>query len=103
MGTNKRYASAIDKRMSEQVTELAMRDQPHGLTDEELSLDTLELTRVPIAIPVTAWVRFGPGNVPVHVVGELVAYTATAVAVRWRGPNGVQKCWVWASAVDRAQ
>ena len=44
--------------MNEHVDEVIMRDQPHGLTDVELSLDTLELTRVQITIPVTAWVRF---------------------------------------------
>ena len=101
IGTNRRYASSIDKRMSEQVDEIAMREQPHGLTDEELDLGKLELTRVPVALPITAWVRFGPRNIPVRITGELVAYTSTAVAVRWRGPAGVQKCWVWASAVSR--
>jgi hypothetical protein len=78
-----------------------MRDQPHGLTDAELSLDTLELTRVPVAIPVTAWIRFGPRNIPVLVAGELVAYTATGAAVRWKGPTGVQRCWIWRSAVTK--
>lgn len=58
MGTNKRYADAIDKRMAAHTDEIIMRDrQPSSLKKEELELDQLPLTRTPVAIPAWAWIH----------------------------------------------
>ncbi len=46
LGTNKRYAASIDRRMAEHGKEIVMRDKsPLSFTDDELGLDTLLLTR----------------------------------------------------------
>ena len=49
-------------------------------------------------IPVRAWVRFGPE--PVHVDAEAVAWTPTAVRIRFEYRTGRWDAWVWASAVQ---
>lgn len=97
MGTNRRYgeggiADAIDKVATRGV-------EPDSLSDEQLDLDNEPLTTPRRARPVTAWVKYGAINL--HVDAEAVAWTARAVATRWRAPNGeVHKAWVWASAVS---
>lgn len=101
MGTNKRYAESIDRRMHENVNAMIMRDHvPSSLTDQELELDRLPITRTPVAEKVTAWVRYG--DVPLLVDAELVAWTPRACAVRWITKAGVEhRAWVWASAVEK--
>ena len=99
MGTNKRYADAIDRKMNERVAESIMRGkQPETLTDLELDLALEPLTRAPIGRPVRAWVRYGA--VPLLVEAEAVAWTEHAVAIRWESPSGEHRAWVWASAVQ---
>lgn len=103
MGTNKRYADAIDRRMNERIVEVVTRDKtPSTLSPAELALDVEPITRTPVARPVKAWVRYG--DVPLLVEAEVVAWTSRAAAVRWRSPAGeVHRAWVWLSAVtDRA-
>ena len=94
MGTNKRYADAVDRRMDARVVEKIMRSgQPLTLTDVELQLDTYPLTRDPQPQYPAA---------PVQVDALAVAWTPRAVAIRWAGPDGVEhRAWVWASAVER--
>ncbi|MBH0082447.1 hypothetical protein [Salinibacterium sp. SWN167] len=90
--------------MSEQVVETIMQGEPFTLTDDELELDKLPLTRTPVAVQAVAWVRYG--GVPLRLPVEVVAWTERAVAIRWKTATGsVHKAWVWASAVstDRAQ
>lgn len=49
MGTNKRYADSIDRRMNARITESETRGHaPVSLTTEELELTTQPLTRTPI-------------------------------------------------------
>ncbi|MBH0053186.1 hypothetical protein I6E74_03270 [Salinibacterium sp. SWN139] len=99
MGTSKRYAEQVDRRMSEQVVETIMQDEPSTLTDDELELDKLPLTRTPVAVPAVAWVRYG--GVALRLPVEVVAWTERAVAIRWKtDTGGVHKAWVWASAVS---
>lgn len=99
VGTNKRYADSLDRRMHAKVNESIMRgSQPETLAPAELQLDGEPLTRAPVARPVRAWVRYG--TVPLLIDAEAVAWTEHAVAIRWPGPDGAEhRAWVWASAV----
>jgi len=100
IGSNKRYAAQIDARMSAHVDQMMMRGAPQTLSDAELELDVHPLTRTPIPVPASAWVRYGELAVKIDV--EVVAWTPRAVAVRWTTPAGEQhRSWVWASAVER--
>ncbi|CAN5475761.1 hypothetical protein BH10ACT6_BH10ACT6_12700 [soil metagenome] len=98
LGTNKRYADAIDRRMNERIVESVIAGQAvHSLTNDELELETQPLTKPPVPRPVRAWVRFGP----VAVKAEAVAWTERAVAIRWTMASGAEhRAWVWASAVE---
>jgi len=100
MGTNKRYATSIDRRVGERADEAATRGvQPTSLTDVELELDIYPLTKTPRPQAVRAWVRYGP--VALHVEARAVAWTARAVALEWVSPSGeIHRSWVWASAVE---
>ena len=101
MGTNKRYADAIDKRMSANTDAIIMRDrQPASLTKQELELERLPLTRTPVAIAAWAWVHYD--TIALRLRVEIVAWTPRACAVRWTTPSGREdRAWVWASAVER--
>jgi hypothetical protein len=98
MGTSKRYADSVDRRMSSRVNESVMRGaEPESLTNAELDLQHEPQTRTPIPRPVTAWVRYG--KIPVQVDAVVTAWTTKAVAIKWDSPDGEQKAWVWANAV----
>lgn len=98
IGTNKRYAEQIDRRISANIDETVMRGEPFTLTDDELELDSQPLTKPPVAVPAVAWVRYGP--VAMRLSVEVVAWTERAVAIRWKTPSGAtQRAWVWASSV----
>ncbi|WP_165068691.1 hypothetical protein [Marisediminicola senii] len=83
-----------DRRMSERVVEAAVRGVPPlTLTDAELELDVLPLTKTPKAELVTAWVRFGPEAF--RVEARAVAWTPKAVAIEWEMPWGARhREWV---------
>ena len=101
MGTNKRYADAINKRSELRQLERAMsQERPQTLTQSELELDDnpVTTTRKPVAVRV--WVRY-PAVVS-KINARAIAWTARAVKVEWDTPTGqVHTAWVWASAVDR--
>jgi len=100
LGTNKRYAAHYDKLRDQKVVEMIMRDggTPDTLGEAELELHSEAVVRPSVALKVRAWVRYG--TVPVKVEAEAVAWTAFAVAIRWRGPGEeIHKAWVWAAAV----
>ena len=100
MGTSKRYAERVDRQMGERAEEAATRGlPPTSLTDAELELDSLPLTKTPKPHEVRAWVRYGA--VAIKVSARAVAWTPRAVALEWRAPSGeVHRAWVWASAVE---
>ena len=100
VGTSKRYAESIDRKMDQRILERHMAEhEPLSLTDDELELKTEPLTRAPVPRPVRAWVRYG--TLAVKVDAEVVAWTERAVAIRWKRPDGhPQRAWVWASAVE---
>lgn len=98
MGTSKRYADAVDRQMDARIAQRIMSGgPPASLGRAELQLDQLALTRTPKPIPVRVWVRYP--EAPLEVDAEAVAWTSRAVAVRWPGPDGEHRAWVWASAV----
>jgi hypothetical protein len=103
VGSNRRYAASVDRAMDARIVARMMSEHaPDSLTDAELELDEQPITRTPRPERVTAWVRYG--GTPVRVDGEAVAWTAAAVAVRWRTPGDQEhRAWVWASAVSRAR
>lgn len=96
MGTNRRYGEG---GISDRIDHMATRGvEPETLIEEQLDLDNEPLTTPRRARPVVAWVKYG--NVNIRVEAEAVAWTARAVAVRWRSPEGpAHRAWVWASAV----
>lgn len=102
MGSNRRYADAIDRRMDARIAERIMRSgTPLSLSDQELQLKDMPLTRDPQPSEVRVWVRYPDG--PLEVTAQAVAWTSRAVAVRWRGPDDVEhRAWVWSGAVERA-
>jgi len=86
--------------MGERADEAAIRGMtPTSLTDAELELDSLPLTKTPKPQQVLAWVRYG--TVALKVSARAVAWTPRAVALEWESPSGkVERAWVWASAVE---
>jgi hypothetical protein len=100
VGTSKRYADSIDRRMGAQADLSIMRTgEPESLTATELELTTKPVTRTPQPMPVTAWVRYR--RIGIRVNGRVVAWTTKAVAVEWDAPDGPHRAWVWASAVEK--
>jgi hypothetical protein len=99
VGTAKRYAHVVDRRMSDSIGRRVMESgTPLSLGNEELALDRVPLTRTPKPLKVRVWVRYPAG--PLQVDAEAVAWTARAVAVRWKCGDVVHRAWVWASAVE---
>lgn len=100
MGSNRRYAAAVDRRMDDRIAERIMRSGAVlSLSNVELQLDVMPLTRTPQPEPVRAWVRYPDGALEVDAL--VVAWTPRAVAIKWTGPDDEQRAWVWASAVER--
>ena len=101
MGTSKRYAHDVDRRMDARVIEKIMRSgAPLSLTEDERQLDLYPLTIDPRPSPVRAWVRYPAAAVQVEALA--VKWTARAVAITWPGPDETEhRAWVWASAVER--
>jgi len=98
VGTAKRYAAAVDRRMNDSIVRRVMESgSPVTLGAEELALDQVPLTKTPTPVEVRVWVRYPAG--PLQVDAEAVAWTTRAVAVRWPCGDAVHRAWVWASAV----
>lgn len=99
IGTNRRYARHFDAKMDESIVKsIAARNPLQSLTDEELDLGALPLTRDPQPKEALVWVRFGPH--PIRRRAQVVAWTPRAIAVRFRIGDKEHKAWVWASAVS---
>lgn len=101
IGTNKRYAAQIDKRMDERIMQSVTAEQPlQTLTDKELRLDIYPLTTSPQPLEVLAWVRFGPHAMQVRA--RAVRWTQKAVGIEFTVGDAEHRTWVWANAIDRA-
>lgn len=102
MGTNKRYAAQIDKRMDERIIQTAIAGHPlQTLTEPELRLDVYPLTTTPQPLEVLAWVRFGPRALQVRA--RAVRWTQKAVGVEFTIGDEQHRAWVWANAIDRIE
>lgn len=100
MGTNRRYADAIDRRMNDKVLLTLSRGGPlQSLTAAELRLNEVPLTIDPRPRrKVKAWVRFG--DTPIRVDAVAARWTPDAVGIVFRVEEVEHRCWVWAGAVD---
>lgn len=99
MGTSRRYAASVDRRMDARILErIAAEAGPlQSLSPEELQLDSAPVTIDPQPKPARAWVRFG--GTPALVDAEVCRWTADACAIRFLIGGKELKAWVWASAV----
>lgn len=100
MGTNRRYADAVDRRMNEKaLVTIARGAELQTLTPAELRLDDHPLTVDPRPRrKVKAWVRFG--DVPVRVDALAARWTPDAVGIVFHVGEQEHRCWVWAGAVE---
>lgn len=98
MGTNKRYAAAIDRAAHEKQVERAFENErPHSLSAFELELDEYPLTTTRSPKPCWAWVSYP--SVVTKVPARMIEWTPRAVKVTWQvGPGRLHEAWVWASA-----
>jgi hypothetical protein len=94
MGTNKRYAAAVDRQMDTRILErIAAEAGPlQSLSKDELRLDTEPVTVPPRPKPAKAWVRFGA--TPALVNAKVCRWTADACAIRFRVGDTEMKAWV---------
>lgn len=100
MGTNRRYADAVDRRMNDRaLVTIARGAQLQTLTPAELRLDEVPLTVDPKPRrKVKAWVRFGA--VPVRVDAVAARWTPDAIGIVFHVEETEYRCWVWAGAAD---
>lgn len=100
MGTNRRYADSIDRRVNERALEVIARDeQLQTLTPMELRLAEVPLTIDPKPHRrVRAWVRFG--TIPVRVEAVAARWTPDAIGIVFQVGETEHRCWVWSGAVD---
>ena len=100
MGTNRRYADSIDRRVNERALEVIARGEKlQTLTPMELQLSEVPLTIDPRPRrKVKAWVRFG--TVPVRVEAVAARWTPDVVGIVFTVGDVEHRCWVWSGAVD---
>ena len=100
MGTNRRYADAIDARMNERALQVIARGgRLQSLSSLELRLDEVPLTIDPQPHrTVRAWVRFG--DTPVRVDALAARWTPDAVGIVFAVGDTEHRCWVWNGAVE---
>lgn len=97
MGTNRRYARQIDRRMDLSIA--ARSGALCTLSAEELDLENAPLTVDPHPRAVHAWVRFG--DTPIRVDARAARWTPYAVGVEFTIDDTTHRCWVWRGAVRR--
>lgn len=101
MGTSRRYAHVIDKRMDDRILDKITHDgELQCLTCDELELGRLPLTIDPNPQPCRAWVRFGA--TAVQVDAKIDRWTPRAIGIRFKVMDRELRTWVWASAVERS-
>lgn len=99
MGSNRRYAASVDRRMDARILERTAQEGPlQTLSPSELQLDEFAVTTDPKPATVQAWVRFG--KTPIRVETEACMWTAHAVAIRFLVAAQEYRCWVWRGAVQ---
>ncbi|MDJ1113803.1 hypothetical protein [Microbacterium dauci] len=100
MGSNRRYADAVDRRMDDRILQgIAGKGALQSLTVAELRLDERPLTVDPRPRrKVKAWVRFG--DTPARVDAIAARWTPDAVGIVFAIDDVEHRCWVWVGAVD---
>ncbi len=100
MGTSRRYADAVDRRVNDRALQSIAEGAPlQSLSDLELRLDQVPLTIDPRPRrKLRAWVRFG--TVPVQVDAVAARWTPDAVGIMFRIDDVEHRCWVWSGAVE---
>lgn len=101
MGTNKRYADDVDRRMRERLQRRDPQPFPSGLTREAVDPDHDPIRRPDVPLPIKAWVNMVLPETPVQVEALATGWNNRAVEVTWTDEHGTaQVAWVWASAVQ---
>lgn len=104
MGQNRRYQ--LVERDVERAGQAADRaPRPVSLTIDQVNATGLRVD-AETPVPVTAWVPHQVAYVDaVPIDAEAVAWTKTAVLVRWTAPGATYPThtWLWANAVQRRQ
>ncbi|WP_439593070.1 hypothetical protein [Microbacterium sp.] len=99
MGTNRRYAEQVDRRMDERILQRIADEFPlQSLTEKERQADRLPVTRDPRPKSCRAWVRFGPH--PMLVDAKVAVWNDVACGIIFIVRDKEYRCWVWASAVS---
>lgn len=102
MGENKRYAEHYGRLMNERIGEWVMRAEPMLLTAAELQLRQNPPKDFDQPRRVYAWVRCP--TLVVHMQAQAIAWTSTAVKIRFREPHidAPREGWVRCNAVTPA-
>ena len=97
--SSKRYPKFYAKQLDDRIEEFVMREELMMLTAAELDLEHCQPTDFPEPRRVYAWVRY-PSKA-VRVQAHAVAYTRTAVKIRFLEPmiHIHREGWVWLNAV----
>lgn len=97
VGTNKRYADALQRRrVNREAEQRAL--VPRSLTEAERGIPV----RSGPPVQVLAWVTYGDQSV--RVLASVVEYTEAAVHIMWTGvAEEPRDCWIWASAAERVE
>jgi hypothetical protein len=100
VGTNRRYAAGIDRRLDENILKMLARSAGavQTLTPPGLRLDEVPLTIDPRPHRVKAWVRFGA--TPIRVDAVAARWTPDAVGIVFDVDGNARRCWVWSGAID---
>lgn len=105
MVQNKRHPELLEGNIARVEATMERQPQPIGLSEAEIRSGGMRQdAREPV--PVAAWI---PHRVcysdPQLIQAEAIAWTRTAVLVRWKTPQSVhpRHTWVWASAVTKRE
>ena len=103
MGQNKRVPELLEANIEHVEHAIERRPEPVSLTIEEVRTGGIRQdAREPI--PVAAWIPHRVNySEPQLVQAEAIAWTRTAVLLRWKAPHSshARHTWVWANAVTR--
>ena len=102
MGQSARYTAFYAKQMDDRIEEFVMREELVMLTAAELDVENCQPRDFPEPRRVYAWIRY-PSKA-VRIQAHAVAYTKTAVKIRFMEPliKIHREGWVWLSAVTPA-
>jgi hypothetical protein len=100
VGTNKRYADSVGRRMSKRIAQSALKPRPQSLSPEEAGLDSKPATLAKQPVAVTAWVTVTPGVILVEDAFAM-EWNDRAVRIEWKNSDGSNaSCWVYKGAIS---